>query len=135
MHLHKRALSSPAALRKSLQNRLKRIEEKLLDKDDTVSQAITLDQAKATALDEETLGELSDEEASDRTDMVVYGSLSALENERITVVGNLHLAKKMAPTKDCKLWELPRGGGIPSGRSLSLIKGVFGGEIFMPIAA
>ncbi|WAI00954.1 helicase-related protein [Methanogenium organophilum] len=111
MHLHKRALSSPAALRKSLQNRLKRIEEKLSDKDESVSQGLTPDQAKATALDEETRGEISDEEASERTDTVVYGSLSALENERVTVEDLYTLAKKVTPAKDSKLRELTRAGG------------------------
>lgn len=111
LHLHRRGLSSPRALQISLENRLKRIEEKIRDKDDRPEQAISEGHAKAVALDEEGDDDLSDEEASERLDQVVYGSLTALEAEAKRLRDLMKLARDVTPAKDSKLRELTRRNG------------------------
>ena len=53
MHLHKRALSSPASLRQSLKNRKDKLLDKIKSAESEDQASITLEQAKATALDED----------------------------------------------------------------------------------
>ncbi len=111
LHLHRRGLSSPRALQISLENRLKRIEEKIREKDDRPEQALSEGHAKAVALDEEGGGDLSDEEASERLDRVVYGSLSVLEAEVERLRDLMRMARSVTPTRDSKLRELTRKDG------------------------
>jgi len=111
LHLHRRGLSSPRALRISLENRLKRIEEKIREKDERPDQAISVGHAKAVALDEEGDSDLSDEEASERLDQVVYGSQSVLEAEAKHLREMLKRAREVTPAKDSKLRELTRRDG------------------------
>jgi superfamily II DNA or RNA helicase len=111
LHLHRRALSSPHALLISLANRLKRIEERVGEKDDSSEQSISETQAKAVALDEEVTDDLSDEEASERVERVVYGSVSALEAEAVRLRALIDDARRVTSAKDSKLRELTRKDG------------------------
>lgn len=111
LHLHRRGLSSPRALQISLENRLKRIEEKIREEDERQEQAISEGHAKAVALDEEGDSDLSDEEASERLDQVVYGSLTALEAEAERLRDLMKMARDVTPAKDSKLRELTRRNG------------------------
>jgi len=111
LHLHRRALSSPRALRISLENRLRRIEEKIREEDDKPEQSISVAHAKAVALDEEGDGDISDEEASRRVDRVAYGSLSALGAEAEQLRSLMERARDVTPARDSKLRELTRRDG------------------------
>lgn len=122
LHLHRRGLSSPHALRRSLANRLQRIEEKIRDKDDRPEQAITPQQAKAVTLDEEGAEDLSEEESDERVDRVIYGSLSALEAEAQRLRTLIQQAKSITPAKDSKLRKLTEKDGYLE----SALKGKFG---------
>lgn len=106
MHLHKRALSSPYALRISLKNRLNKVTDKINNKEFSDEQSITPEQAKANALDDEVTGELSDEEVSIRTDKTTFGSLAALTDEKTELKRLIELAEKVTPARDSKLRKL-----------------------------
>ena len=112
MHLHKRALSSPFALRISLKNRLNNVIDKINKKEFSDEQSITPNQAKANALDEEITDELTDEEISIRTDKTTFGSLAALESEKIELERLIELADKVTPAKDSKLKKLTSVDGF-----------------------
>jgi superfamily II DNA or RNA helicase len=111
LHLHRRALSSPHALRRSLANRLHRIQEKIRDKDDRSEQSVSVAQAKAVALDEEGGDDLSDEEADERVDRVIYGTLSALGAESVRLRALIEQARSVTPAKDSKLRALTKKDG------------------------
>lgn len=106
MHLHKRGLSSPEALRKSLKNRLDRVEEKISRNETTEEHDVSVEQAKANAMDEDSLDETSEEEVSSRIDQVSFGSLEALKNERAELERLIELAKLIDPVHDSKLRSL-----------------------------
>jgi len=122
LHLHRRGLSSPHALRISLRNRLQRIEDKIQSEDERPEQAVSVMQAKAVALDEEGGEDLSDEEASKRVDQVVYGSLSVLEREAQHLRTLIEHARSVTPTRDSKLRELTKKDGYLD----SAMRGVYG---------
>lgn len=111
LHLHRRALSSPRSLRISLENRLRNIQDKIRDKDESADRTLSEDEAKAVTLDEESAGGLSEEEASDRLEIIAYGSLSALENEAENLRKLIGLAERVTPSKDSKLKELTKKEG------------------------
>ncbi|MBA3045304.1 MAG: DEAD/DEAH box helicase [Euryarchaeota archaeon] len=102
MHFHKRALSSPAALIKSLQNRIRKITEDEHAEDS----GLTLSEAKATALDEDTGEKLSEEEASTQLDKEIFGTTESRSTELALLEGALECAKKITPARDMKLREL-----------------------------
>ncbi|MGC9346509.1 MAG: DEAD/DEAH box helicase, partial [Anaerolineae bacterium] len=89
LHFHKRALSSPEALRCSLRNRRKRLrlllKERLAEVEDvtgfTTDASIPVDVAKANVLDEDTGERLTDEEVGERTERVAYGSPAQIRRE------------------------------------------------------
>jgi len=106
MHLHKRALSSPYSFRKSLDNRLKRVREKI-EKNETIEEKdINELQAKANVMDEDIAEDLSDEEVSLRADQMSFGSIAALENEKDELETLIELSKKLDPVHDSKLRRL-----------------------------
>lgn len=111
LHLHRRGLSSPDALRVSLRNRLRRLKEKIQNKDERPEQSVSVVQAKAVVLDEEGEEDLSDEEVSERVDQVIFGTLSALEREEQHLRALIDHAKAITPAKDSKLRELTRKDG------------------------
>ncbi|MBN1580239.1 MAG: DEAD/DEAH box helicase [Anaerolineae bacterium] len=104
MHLHKRALSSPEALRCSLRNRRDRLRRHLAGAMARAEEAaITLDVARANVLDEDTGERLSDEEAGQRTERVVYGSAEQIQAELALLEEVLAQAEKVTPSRDNKL--------------------------------
>jgi len=117
LHLHKRALSSPEALRCSLRNRRERLEQKLAhalssvegeavaETDDT---PISPDVARANVLDEDTGERLTGEEAGRRTERLVYGSARQIEAELNHLEEVLYKAKRITASRDAKLRELLR---------------------------
>jgi len=110
LHLHKRALSSPEALRCSLRNRRCRLKQLLADalaaRDETAvtrDTPIPLHVARANVLDEDTGERLSDEEAGQRTERLVYGSPQQLRVELDQLEAVLAKADKVTPKRDNKL--------------------------------
>ncbi len=115
MHLRKRALSSPEALRKSLRNRqagLKRrlqafnvaeSEVSLLDEGEAVPEAA----ARAYALDSDPGERLPEEEAGQRLERGVYAGKipgrQAIEKELQRLEELIKLAEKITPAQDAKL--------------------------------
>ncbi|MBN1954820.1 MAG: DEAD/DEAH box helicase [Anaerolineae bacterium] len=107
MHLHKRALSSPEALRCSLRNRRERLKRRLEGASaDAEEAAIPLDVARANVLDEDTGERLSDEEAGQRVERVIYGSVEALRDELALLEEVLAKARRVTPQRDSKLQKL-----------------------------
>jgi superfamily II DNA or RNA helicase len=104
MHLHKRALSSPAALRQSLRNRRERIRSKIQDQESDEEVSVTPEFAKANALDND-FGDddIADEEVSRRIDRNVFGSLESLQSEVPRLEELIKLADRVTPAKDSKL--------------------------------
>ncbi|MGD0954149.1 MAG: helicase-related protein [Methanotrichaceae archaeon] len=114
MHLHKRALSSPASLRQSLKNRKGRLMDRVQNAETEEQTSITPEQAKATALDEDLGDEETDEEASYRVDRNVFGSLEANKAEIAELEKLIEMADKVTPAKDSKLRKLTGPSGILS---------------------
>ncbi|NLE99979.1 MAG: DEAD/DEAH box helicase [Anaerolineales bacterium] len=107
LHLHKRGLSSPEALRCSLRNRQRRLQRYLADKiADTEDAAIPPDVARANVLDESTGDLLSDEEAGQRTERTVHGSPEQVRAELALLESVLEKAERVTPSRDSKLQKL-----------------------------
>ena len=110
LHFHKRALSSPEALRCSLRNRRKRLKEDLAEALEARAEheetPVPPETARANVLDEDTGERLTGEEVGQRTERYVYGSPEQLraELEHLDVV--LARAKKVTPSRDNKLQKL-----------------------------
>jgi len=122
MHLHKRGLSSPASIRQSLKNRKGRLIDRVQNAEAEEQTSITLEQVKATALDEDLGDDETDEEASYRADRNVFGSLESNKAEIAELDKLIELAKKITPAKDSKLRKLTGPSGILS----QAIAGYFG---------
>lgn len=122
MHLHKRALSSPASLRQSLKNRKGRLMDRVQNAEAEEQTSITPEQAKATALDEDLGDDETDEEASYRADRNVFGSPEANKAEIAELEKLIEMADKVTPAKDSKLRKLTGPSGILS----QAIAGYFG---------
>jgi len=115
LHFHKRALSSPEALRCSLRNRRRRLRQQLEGQETRVSGKtlvsedipIPPDVARANVLDEDTGERLTDEEAGERTERVVYGrSPEQIRAELAQLEQVLDRADRVTPTRDNKLQKL-----------------------------
>lgn len=108
LHLHKRALSSPEALRSSLRNRRERLRQRLaVARAEAEECSISAEVARANVLDEDTGERLTDEEAGQRTERMVYGSPEELEAELDQLVEEvLERAEKVTPSRDSKLQKL-----------------------------
>lgn len=122
MHLHKRGLSSPASIRQSLKNRKGRLIDRVQNAEAEEQTSITLEQVKATALDEDLGDDETDEEASYRADRNVFGSLESNQAEIAELDKLIELAEKITPAKDSKLRKLTGPSGILS----QAIAGYFG---------
>ena len=105
LHLHKRALSSPEALRQSLKNRKQSLEQRLQKQLDAEA-AISEDEARANVLDEDTGEHLDDEEAADRTERTVFGNPEAMQAELDELETAIKRANKVTPSRDNKLNKL-----------------------------
>lgn len=120
MHLHKRALSSPEALRKSLRNRAEGLRRRLQHWNEAVaeaeaaeeSEAVPVAAARAMALDSDPGERLTEEEAGQRLERGFYASKTpgreALEKELRQLEEIIHLAEKITPAQDAKLTEVLR---------------------------
>jgi len=106
MHLHKRGLSSPASIRQSLKNRKDRLIDRVQNAESEEQTSITLEQVKATALDEDLGDDETDEEASYRADRNVFGSIESNKAEIAELDKLIELAEKITPAKDSKLRKL-----------------------------
>jgi ERCC4-related helicase len=105
LHLHKRALSSPEALRQSLKNRRESLEQRLagLTEPDV---GLSSDSARANVLDEDP-GELFDEEEIvQRSERVAPGSPESIQAELRALDELEALAKKVTVSRDSKLQHL-----------------------------
>lgn len=103
MHFHKRAISSPHALIKSLQNRIRKVEARIEDIETEDTTGITPSEAKAVALDEDPGEKLSDEEARERLERETFGQIDALKQELRLLQDALESAEKVTPSRDEKL--------------------------------
>lgn len=108
LHLHKRALSSPAALRQSLRNRRARLIARMRDAESEEDLISSPDQARATVLDEDLGDDESDEDAYYRTERNVFGSIESSRAELEELERLMELADKVTPAKDSKLRKLTR---------------------------
>ncbi|MDF0591838.1 helicase-related protein [Candidatus Methanocrinis natronophilus] len=108
MHLHKRALSSPAALRQSLKNRRDKLHREIASQEIEDQLSITPEELKATALDEDYGDETTDEGGSYRADRATFGSLESKKSELEELERIIPLAEKVTPAKDSKLRKLAR---------------------------
>lgn len=105
LHLHKRALSSPQALRESLQNRKESLQQRI-EEELSADVSISEDEAKANVFDEDTGERLGSEEASKRTERSVFGDVTAIENELELLEGAIEAAGSVTPSRDNKLTKL-----------------------------
>ncbi len=119
LHLHKRGLSSPAALRASLRNRRQRLQARLTGEvtpdevASTVSDAavpsdvaVPADVARANVLDEDTGEWLTEEEVGLRTERILYGTPEVIRAELTLLDDVLAKADKVTPRRDSKLQKL-----------------------------
>jgi len=107
LHLHKRALSSPEALRCSLRNRRESLRRRL----DALTApeeegGLSPDVARAVVLDEDPGEWLDEEEAGQRTERAMYGSRAAVEAELAELEEVLARAERVTPRRDSKLQKL-----------------------------
>ena len=106
LHLHKRGLSSPAALRASLRNRRAGL-ERLLAGAEADEEAMPLETARANALDEDTGERVTPEEAGTRMERLGFAlSPDALRSEIAELDRMIGLAEKITPARDAKLQKL-----------------------------
>ena len=105
LHLHKRALSSPEALRQSLRNRREGIEQRLADLTEPDA-GLSEEAAKANVLDEDAGELLNDLEIGKRAERVAPGTNDALQAELKALDDLQVLAKKVTKSRDSKLLQL-----------------------------
>ncbi|MCG3207809.1 MAG: RNA polymerase-associated protein RapA [Anaerolineae bacterium] len=104
LHLHKRALSSPEALRRSLKNRRAGLQSRLAEQ--LAEASVTVDVARANALDEDTGERLDEEEAGFRVERTAFGQAETLKAELAELEQVLALAEKVTARRDGKLQKL-----------------------------
>lgn len=103
LHLIKRALSSPRALRVSLQNRMDRLRESISSK--IAGEEINKDDALSTIAESDNLENITTEEAQRRIEKTTFGD-RVTEYEIKILSGILEKAKKIKPKGDSKYTEL-----------------------------
>jgi SNF2 family DNA or RNA helicase len=102
LHLHKRVLSSPEALRRSLKNRREALEQKIAGLSESDA-GLSTDTARANVLDEDP-GELFDEEEIvTRAERVLPGTIDSLKADLEALDELSGLAKKLTVALDTKL--------------------------------
>lgn len=105
LHFHKRALSSPAALRASLRNRENALRRRLLPAEDDQPE-LPEEVARANALDYDAGDRYDDETVSKRVDHYLFGSDVMIRAE-LGVLSTLRaLAETVTPSRDSKLQRL-----------------------------
>ena len=106
MHFHKRAISSPWSLIRSLQNRIKKIEEIIKKKETDEETGLSYSEAKAATLDEDPGERLTDEEAAAHLDKEIFGTYETQAKELALLKDALKAAYKIKPKRDEKLQRL-----------------------------
>jgi SNF2 family DNA or RNA helicase len=111
VHFLKRALSSPEALRRSLENRQDKLETRLEElesgeSDITENAGVSEDLAQANALDNDPGADYTEAELGDRVERVVSGDHAAIEMELDTLEDTLAAAESVKKTRDSKLQRL-----------------------------
>lgn len=110
MHLHKRALSSPEAFRRSLKNRIDKLHGILEERDgieeEIKNPGIKEDEAKAVAIDEDTGEDVSEEEAASMLEKVIYDKAQDIDTELKYLKDVLESAEKITRRDDSKLQTL-----------------------------
>jgi SNF2 family DNA or RNA helicase len=101
LHLHKRAISSPEALRQSLQNRKESLQQRI-EEELEAEVSISEDEVKANVFDEDTGERLDSEEASKRTERSVFGDVAAIESELEKLETAIEAAAGVTPSRDNK---------------------------------
>ena len=113
LHFHKRALSSPFAVKCSLKNRIQRINEQLVLEASKPDLGLKEDAARRNVFDFVNSEDLSEEEVDFRTDRVVFGPKEALLAERQLLAATLVQCDRVTPSRDAKLYHLLKNS-IPS---------------------
>lgn len=104
LHLHKRALSSPEALRRSLRNRMESLRRKLTDASQPEEvESLPEEVARATAFDGDPGERYSEEEAFRWVERGLYGDAVQLKGELEQLQQALSIAEKVTPARDEKL--------------------------------
>ena len=103
LHLQKRALSSPAAIRESLKNRIDEVNRRLAERKDSDEQSAEPSLLKNNVLDRDTGERAAPEEATRRTDRALCGDEKSFRAELRALERILELAKAFSPAKDSKL--------------------------------
>jgi ERCC4-related helicase len=110
MHFHKRALSSPESLRRSLKKRIEKLEGILKDidmfEDEQQNPGITGDEARAVTIDEDPGEDLSEEEAGERLEKMVFIDREKIEDELHHLIAVYGKAKSVKRGDDSKLQRL-----------------------------
>lgn len=111
IHFHKRRLSSPKAIVKSLEYRLKKIAKVLEEKEEKElnEDLIKESEAKAIVLDNDPGERSFDEELESRLESQIFGSNVLLKKEVNILKDALSIAKKITPLRDSKLTALLNG--------------------------
>lgn len=107
LHLHKRALSSPEALRRSLKNRRKALEDRLNNLVEEEA-GLTEEAARAYVTDEDPGEQYDEDEPGARSEKVVPGDQQALQAELKALDDLEALAARITPARDSKLQHLMR---------------------------
>ena len=105
MHLHKRALSSPEALRCSLRNRKNALQARL-NSQLAEEASVPVEAARANVLDEDTGERFTEEEAGFRVERTTYGDTGKLRAELDKLADVLALAEKITARRDSKVQKL-----------------------------
>lgn len=107
LHLHKRGLSSPEALRCSLNNRRAALQKRLdeLLEDDP---GLSVFDARANVLDEQVSDLYDEDEIIVRSEKVAPGTKDMIQAELAVLDGLIAKAKLITPSKDSKLFELTK---------------------------
>jgi ERCC4-related helicase len=102
LHLHKRVLSSPEALRRSLKNRREALEQQIAGLTESDA-GLSADTARANVLDEDPGEQFDEEEIVTRAERVLPGTVDALKAELEALEELTALAKKLTVALDTKL--------------------------------
>jgi predicted metal-dependent hydrolase len=92
-------LSSPQALRLSLEERLRKINDKLKNLNTDEEASITENEARAEVLDNDTGERVNDEEVGKRLDRYVFGYVESLKKEKELIDAARDEAKKITPSR------------------------------------
>jgi hypothetical protein len=108
LHFQRRALSSPAALRNSLESRLAEIERRLGEPADTAAPSPDEGAIESSLFDRDPGESMTDEEAVRRTDLALILEKHYLIKEREPLEKALAAARKIKPVQDAKFQNLAK---------------------------